>query len=100
MRIYSENKSEIFNNTDTVCSGDVSLEIRKSGDNLTVSVSADTTPLRYIRMYWRFDKTEKRTEAVRVYGDEWERGYGAMAWRPVEAERCMPWVCAVSNGSE
>ena len=100
VRIYSENKSEIFNNTDTVCSGDVSLEIRKSGDNLTVSVSADTTPLRYIRMYWRFDKTEKRTEAVRVYGDEWERGYGAMAWRPVEAERCMPWVCAVSNGSD
>ena len=33
--------SEIFNNTDTVNTGDVSLEIKKSGENLTVSVSAD-----------------------------------------------------------
>ena len=41
--IYSDNKSEIFNNTDTVNTGDVSLEIKKSGENLTVSVSADNT---------------------------------------------------------
>lgn len=98
--IYSDNKSEIFNNTDTINTGDVSLEIKKSGENLTVSVSADTTPLKYIRLYWHFDDTEKRKDAVKVLGDEWERGYGTMEWRPIVAERCMPWVCAVSNGSD
>lgn len=35
-----------------------------------------------------------------IYGDEWERGYGTMSWQGIRPERCLPWVCAASNGSD
>ena len=67
---------------------------------LKVTLSADETPVKYIRLRWNFTADERRTEPVRILGDEWERGYGEMEWRGIVAERNMPWVCAVSNGTD
>lgn len=66
---------------------------------LKVQLTAGNTKVEYIRLRWNFCEEDRRS-GVKVYGDEWERGYGAMAWQGIRPERCMPWVCAVSNGSD
>lgn len=69
-------------------------------DRLKITLCANQTPVKYLRLRWRFTTEEKRAEPLRVFGDEWERGYGGMEWRGIVTERNMPWVCAVSNGSD
>ena len=80
--------------------GDVRVSQVLASGALGVALCADRTPVRLLRLRWNFAPGEARGEDVRVYGDEWERGYGAMAWRGLFPDRGMPWVCAVSNGSD
>ena len=47
-----------------------------------------------------FAGEERKPKSVKVLGDAWERSYGDLAWLPLDANRCMPWVCAVSNGTD
>lgn len=35
--------------------------------------------------------------SAKVVGDHWERGYGDLAWLPVDAQRTLPWVFAVHH---
>ena len=35
---------------------------------------------------------------ARVFGDDWERGYGYHEWRGVAAERLMPWYMQIDEG--
>lgn len=79
---------------------DVQAEQKLEGQKLRVRLRAETTPVKYLRLRWVFTEKEKRHEPVRVYGDAWERGYGDLCWQGIVPERCMPWVCAVSNGSD
>ena len=67
---------------------------------LTVCLTANETPVTYVRLRWNFREDERRNESVRIMGDAWERGYGELEWRGVIAQRCMPWMFAVSNGSD
>ncbi len=79
---------------------DVSYSLDCEADALHVSVTADTTPLCYIRLNWRFNEEECRTDPVRVMGDAWERGYGDLEWRGIVPERRMQWYFLVSNGTD
>lgn len=79
---------------------DITIETKPKDNYLSVSLSADNTPVRYLRFFWHFTDEEKRNENVRVLGDEWERTYGKTSWQGIIARRCMPWVCSVSNGSD
>jgi len=105
--VYAEHGSEKF----AVCGpercygamfklDDIIVRVEKAGENLCVKAAAKTSALRYLRCRWNFAEGERRNEAVKVLGDEWERGYGCMEWRGIAPERCMPWVCMVSNGSD
>ncbi|MGN1128395.1 MAG: alpha-galactosidase, partial [Candidatus Flemingiibacterium sp.] len=85
-----------FLHRDDICVG-VSLTERGT---LEVKLTADKTPVGYLRLRWNFSEEEVRRDPVRVYGDVWERSYGDLEWRGIVPERCMPWVCAVSNGSD
>lgn len=78
---------------------DVYVAQHLEGRKLNVELRAQETPVSFIRLRWQFAEAERRAE-VRIYGDAWERGYGTMAWQGIRPERCMPWVCAVSNGSD
>ncbi|MBR4941617.1 MAG: hypothetical protein IKZ19_06420 [Clostridia bacterium] len=69
-------------------------------DCLSVKISASETPLRYIRLRWTFLTEEKPKTPVRIYGDAWERAGGDLEWRGIVPERCMPWFCLVSNGTD
>ena len=42
---------------------------------LEVKLTADKTPVGYLRLRWNFSEEEVRRDLVRVYGDVWERSY-------------------------
>ncbi|MBQ1955496.1 MAG: hypothetical protein II350_07115, partial [Clostridia bacterium] len=86
--------SSEFEHEDVFCS----LEIAE--DALKVYLRGEKTPLRHLRLRWSFTCSEKRTDRVRIYGDAWERAGGDLEWRGIVPERCMPWFCLVSNGSD
>lgn len=79
---------------------DISVETMSENNCLNIYLSADKTPVKYLRLFWHFKGDEKRKENVRVLGDEWERTYGKTSWQGIVARRCMPWVCSVSNGTD
>lgn len=97
--IYTEDGAQSFAGAQGG-QGDVRCALEMEGDLLRVTLCAQDTPVRFIRLRWRFTGEERRDDAPRIYGDAWERAGGALEWRGVVAERCMPWFCLVSNGSD
>lgn len=94
-------QSEKLENTErTLSLADVNASVHKDTASLRVTLSAKQTPIQYLRLRWNFTDQEKRSELVKVYGDVWERSYGDIEWRGIMPHRYMPWVCAVSNGSD
>jgi len=79
---------------------DISVSQQSGEHGVKVLLTANETPVKYINLRWNFTDDEKRNEIVRVFGDEWERGYGELEWRCIMPDRNMPWVCAVSNGTD
>ncbi|MBQ7337775.1 MAG: alpha-galactosidase [Clostridia bacterium] len=81
---------------------DVRVTISDTGECLTVAMEAQSTPVRGLRLQWTLREGEQRSpeESVRVLGDAWERAYGDLGWKEIRPERCMPWYCAVSGGSD
>ncbi|MBQ3669045.1 MAG: hypothetical protein II920_07455 [Clostridia bacterium] len=57
-------------------------------------------PVSYVVLKWNFSQEERFCENVKVLGDAWERSYGDLQWLPVDEKRALPWLCAVSNGSD
>ena len=86
--------------SDHMSYGDVLLKLRTENDRLRIFLSADTTPVLHIRLRWNFTAGEKRSDAVHVMGDTWERTYGELEWRSIVPHRFMPWYMLVSNGSD
>ena len=99
MEIVTENGLGVFEAASAQM-GDVSVSQTFGTYGLKVVLTAKETEVKFLRLRWNFTTEEKRTEPVRILGDEWERGYGAMEWRGIVTERNMPWVCAVSNGTD
>lgn len=98
--IYSEIGNKIFKTSNTATLDDITVNIVAKNEKLLVNLSANTTPVCYIRLRWSFTEQEKRKDNVKILGDEWERGYGEMEWRGISPTRCMHWAFAVSNGSD
>lgn len=79
---------------------DVTIQMNRTDTGIAVRAAAETTPLCYLRLRWRFTPEERRNEVIHIYGDAWERGGGELEWRGIVPERCMPWFLLVSNGSD
>ena len=79
---------------------DISAEQYIENGFVTVALTADASRVSYLRLRWRYRAEEKIRGDVRILGDAWERSYGDLAWRAADPERCMPWLCAVSNGTD
>jgi len=94
--IYGEKEQRI----DPAKSADVRLDLHLENDVLTPCIEANETPLCYVVLRWMFREDERRRESIRILGDYWERAYGDMEWKGIVPERCMPWYCLVSNGSD
>ncbi len=79
---------------------DVHAEQSMENGTLAVTLTAEESRVCFLRLRWNFTDAEQIRENVKVLGDAWERSYGDLAWLPMDAERCMPWVCAASNGTD
>ena len=79
---------------------DIRLSIDETADALSLRITADTSPLKYIKLRWNFTGAEKRADSFRILGDDYERGYSNLRWAGIEPERIMPWYMLVSNGSD
>ena len=79
---------------------DVSYQLTLKNDAVSVDITADVTPICYLRLRWHFTEAERRDEMLRIYGDAWERGGGELEWRGIVPERCMPWFTLLSNGTD
>lgn len=98
--VYSENGGAQFPFAETVSKDDIAVKTYLKGELLHIDLTADQTPVKYVMLHWTFTEAEKREESVKVFGDAWERAYGDLEWRGIVPDRMMPWVCAVSNGSD
>lgn len=98
--IYTENGNENFLFSSNIQNDDVIVNVLLKNELLHIDLTADNTPVKYISLRWNFTEQEKRLDTVKVYGDVWERGYCDLEWRGIVPDRMMPWVCAVSNGSD
>jgi alpha-galactosidase len=53
----------------------------------TVCLESQTMPVQRVHLRWKFGLPS----SVLALGDAWERSYGDLEWRPLQAERVMPW---------
>ena len=79
---------------------DISAGQRLENGALAVTLTAEESRVCFLRLRWNFSASEQIRESVKVLGDAWERSYGDLAWLPPDAQRCLPWVCAMSNGTD
>lgn len=98
--IYTENGHQICPFSNNIKLDDIEVSFSLENEALSVNLLADQTAVKYISLRWNFNDSEKRLDNVKVFGDAWERAYGDLEWRSIVADRMMPWVCAVSNGSD
>jgi alpha-galactosidase len=53
----------------------------------TISLESPSVPIQRIHLRWK----RKFPLGILALGDAWERSYGDLEWRPLQAERPMPW---------
>lgn len=83
-------------NRQAVSEEDVTVSFRQEADCLKVFVTAQTTPLKYLRLRWNIPMPED----AQYLGDAWERGYGTLEWRNMVPERAFPWYFLASKGED
>lgn len=98
--MYSENGNQNHAFSNSLIKDDIAVDISLKNELLHIDLTANETPIKYISLRWNFTESENRNENIKVYGDVWERGYCDLEWRGIVPDRMMPWVCAVSNGSD
>ena len=55
---------------------DIKLYTEENNGALDLFVSAETTPLTYVKLRFNFKENEKRTEDIKILGDTYEWAYG------------------------
>ena len=66
---------------------DVSIELQEEQGCMACYIKAQTTPLSYVRLYFKKDFSDKAL----LLGDTWERSYGDLEWQKQPYTRIMPW---------
>ena len=98
--LYTENDKFKFSPDTSMTNGDASVAFEIKDDALLLKVTADTTPLKYVKLRFNFTADEARHDSIKILGDAFERGYGDLSWMGITPERIMPWYILVSNGSD
>ena len=75
---------------------DVSVRTEPQGGTLPVMLSAPQSAVKRITLRWNVPGHG----ATRILGDAWERGYGDLEWRSVNAERPLPWYFLAHDGTQ
>ena len=78
---------------DCVQFDDVCVEFAKDGEHCAIFLTAQTSPVRWLKLRWNNMKWEKKAKFL---GDAWERGYSDLQWQGMSARRFMPWYFAAT----
>ena len=73
--------------------GRLQVNFNAQAQQAVVAISAPATPVQRIQLRWKL----RLAEDVLALGDAWERSYGDLEWRPLEAERAMPWYALLHS---
>jgi len=73
----------------------VAVEAAVRGSSLPVRVEAAEAPLLRIKLRWK----ARVPERWRIVNDQWERSYGDLEWRGMNAERVLPWMFLAFDGA-
>ncbi|HUC86533.1 MAG TPA: hypothetical protein VL970_15160 [Candidatus Acidoferrales bacterium] len=61
---------------------------------LQIELAAPASAVKWVEVYW----AAKLPADWKYLGDAWERAYGDLEWKPLDAKRDMPWYFLASNG--
>ncbi len=73
---------------------DVSVETVPGAEELSVYVTAQSTPVKKVRLRWHF-QSRLRGQAL---GDAWERSYADLGWQHITPYQTLPWYALVNQG--
>src|ERR1700744_4826836 len=72
------------------------VQFKNNGDSLGVHVSSPGAELNAIRLKWKHDTAN----GAKILGDHWERSYGDLAWKAVDAGAKNPWYVLLHDGRD
>lgn len=75
------------------------VETELINDGLDVYLTS-SGKINFVQLHWKLNDDEIRKDEIKIFGDDFERGYGNLSWQGLNYERNMPWYFAVSNGSD
>ena len=96
-KILPEYSAEVFSDNgklDISGNCDVVLSAAYEDGRLALDLKADSTPVRFIRLTWKFSPSPDTL----YVGDAWERTYGDLQWRTMDASRLFPWYVLMKTG--
>ena len=71
----------------------VKVDFAAGAQQAVVSIDAPAVPVQRIQLRWK----RRLAEDVLALGDAWERSYGDLEWRPLQAERVLPWYALLHS---
>jgi alpha-galactosidase len=81
--------------TGTNRAASVKVDFVEAAHQASVSIDAPSVPIQRLHLRWKF----LLPDDALVLGDAWERSYGDLEWRPLQAERPLPWYALLhANG--
>ena len=93
--LFTSDKKRVFSSGENMCLDDAVIEIFSTDSGVKIQVTADSTPLEYIRVRWN----TKINPSALFLGDAWERSYGELQWNTCNASRMMPWYFLMHDNS-
>lgn len=81
-------------NGNSILFDDVCTEFVKNGKRCDIFLTADTAPVRWLKLRWNNMTWAKK---ARFLGDAWERSYSDLQWQNMSARRFMPWYFAATS---
>ena len=61
---------------------------------LTIELTAPEVAVKSLEIHWKANLSTN----CKYLGDAWERAYGDLEWKPLDAKRIMPWYFLVNDG--
>jgi alpha-galactosidase len=74
--------------------GGIRLTTAAKPNGLHVSLAAQNAAVKKLQLFWK----DAAAPGWKYLGDAWERGYGDLEWRALDAKRTMPWYVLASDG--
>lgn len=73
----------------------IAVKFHSHANKLTVGLSAPSDAVKWLQIQWNVHPALD----WQYLGDAWERAYGDLEWKPLDAGRVMPWYFLASNGT-